>query len=366
MVRAALVAAVLGLGGLLVLLSGIVSIKASSGHLGVTEWLLELGKRRSVATHTLGEELDLDEPWLVLKGAGHYEIGCRPCHGAPDLARQPRVARAMTPPPPLLPPRVAEWDPEELFYIVKHGIKFTGMPAWPSQARDDEVRAVVAFLRVLPDLDGEAYRRLVHGEEDRGGEVAPIAELLEPEQVPRAVRASCARCHGPRGQGRGSAAFPKLAGQRGAYLVAALEAYAADERQSGIMQPIAAALTPDEMRELADYYSRLPASSAQAAEPSGSSAIERGRRIAGQGIPDQRLPSCEDCHGAGTGRRNRFAPRLAGQYADYLVLQLELFHDQRRGGSAWAHLMDPVASRLRPDQMRDLALYYASLGGPAP
>jgi cytochrome c553 len=59
--------------------------------------------------------------------------------------------------------------------------------------------------------------------------------------------------------------------------------------------------------------------------------------------------------------RNPAYPLVAGQYADYLVLQLELFKKQHRGGTAYAHLMHTVAVRLTPEQMRDVALYYASL-----
>jgi cytochrome c553 len=59
--------------------------------------------------------------------------------------------------------------------------------------------------------------------------------------------------------------------------------------------------------------------------------------------------------------RNAIYPDLAGQHADYLVLQLRLFRRQHRGGTDHAHLMRPVAQRLTPEQMRDVALYYASL-----
>jgi hypothetical protein len=91
---------VIGIGGLLTVGSGIVPIKASSGHWAITAWMLEFAMRRSVATHTLGmDTLKLDEPWLVLKGAGHYETACRPCHGSPAL-EHPVVVRAMTPAPP--------------------------------------------------------------------------------------------------------------------------------------------------------------------------------------------------------------------------------------------------------------------------
>jgi hypothetical protein len=65
--------AMLGFGGLLVAASGIIPIKASSDHWAITRWFLNFSKERSVATHTLGLEVpSLDEPWLVLKGAGHY------------------------------------------------------------------------------------------------------------------------------------------------------------------------------------------------------------------------------------------------------------------------------------------------------
>jgi cytochrome c553 len=353
--------AVLGFGGFLVAVSGIIPIKASSGHWAITAWFLNFSKERSVATYTLGLEAPpLDEPGLVLKGAGHYETGCRPCHGSPELP-QPRIAWKMTPSPPYLPPRIPEWEPDELFYIVKHGIKFTGMPAWPALQRDDEVWAVVAFLRRFPALDAEEYRQLAQGEAAPSGEVEPLPDLVGPERVPRAITTSCARCHGVNGLGRGAGAFPKLAGQRLDYLFAALQAYAHGTRHSGIMQPVAAGLSQEEMRELARYYADLQEPAPSPPAQGTTLATERGKAIASQGIPSQRVPSCADCHGPGASRRNPVYPELAGQYADYLVLQLELFKKNIRGGTAYAHIMRRVAAGLTLEQMRDVALYYASL-----
>ncbi|HYD49335.1 MAG TPA: c-type cytochrome [Terriglobales bacterium] len=345
-----------GVGGLLVAASGVIPIEASSGHWAITDWFLHFAMRRSVITHTLGSDPPaLSEPWLVLKGAGHYEIGCRPCHGSPGLP-QPRVARAMTPHAPDLTKAVTEWQPQQLFYIVKHGVKFTGMPAWPSQQRDDEVRAVVAFLLELPQLDRDKYRRLVHGDEVAARAAAPIADLVPPSAV-RVAAERCDLCHGGDGNGRGNAAFPKLAGQRRDYLYRALEAYAGDRRHSGMMQPIAAGLSTEEREQLADFYSRLPASAVAGGD---AAAIERGRAIARDGIASQGVPSCADCHGPGEHRRNPAYPNLAGQYADYLVLQLQLFQSRQRGGSAYAHLMERTASRLEAQQIRDVAQYYAA------
>ena len=359
--------AVLGVvGGFLVAVSGIVPLKASSGHWAVTEWFLQLGKRRSIATHTVGmEDLRLDEPWLVLKGAGHYESGCRPCHGSPGV-RIPRIAAAMLPLPPYLPPRIAEWDPEELFYIVKHGIKFTGMPAWQTQQRDDEVRAIVAFLLEMPDLTRASYERLVYGEAPAEPSVVPLEDIADPEQPPGPVTESCARCHGTDGLGRGNAAFPKLAGQRPEYLHQALEAYASGGRHSGIMAPIAAGLAATDRRTLADYYADLPPGSPAADGDGGSHAAERGRSIALRGAPSLGVPSCADCHGPADHPRNPAYPSLAGQYAEYLVLQLELFRSRARGGSEFSPLMHHVVDGLEPQQIRDVAAYYAALDPGAP
>ncbi|MFG0336020.1 MAG: c-type cytochrome, partial [Maioricimonas sp. JB049] len=151
----------IGAAGGLVMVSGVVPIKASSGHWPVTKWILNFSKARSVATHSMGIEVPpLDDPTMVMKGAGHFETGCVQCHGSPLRPPSP-VARMMTATPPPLTPKIRVRDPEELFYIVKHGIKFTGMPGWPAQNRDDEVWAIVAFLLELPEMDAQTYRALV-------------------------------------------------------------------------------------------------------------------------------------------------------------------------------------------------------------
>lgn len=382
------------LGGFLFVAAGIVPIKASSGHWAITAWFLNFAMRRSVVTHSLTIKAPpLDDAALVLKGAGHYEIGCRPCHGSPDMSQPPRIAQAMTPNPPDLSHEVPKWDPEELFYIVKHGVKLTGMPAWPAQKRDDEVWAVVAFLLELPTLTAADYRRLVKIDKPAARADAPESDLLGVPQVPSAVIESCGRCHGNDGAGRELAAFPKLAGQKPEYFFASLQAYALGRRSSGIMEPIAVALSREVTTALARYYAGLKSNSvremqqtrARTQEPDpiqkieskpvyrdgssitdvpperSASAVERGREIAMQGIPRQRVPACMDCHGPGDLPRNPNYPMLAGQYAEYLALQLTLFKKQIRGGTAYAHLMRPVAAGLTEEQMRDVARFYESL-----
>ena len=350
---------VLAIVGIVVVVGGLIPIKASSGHWAVTRWFLEFSMERAFATQSLGVKVPhLDDESLVLRGATQYETTCRPCHGAPDL-RAPRVASAMTPTPPYLPEVVANWDAAELFTITKHGVKFTGMPGWPAQNRDDEVWAMVAFLRRLPRLDAASYQRLAHGAMRDAEAAAPIEMLTGPENLPRAVRERCARCHGVDGRGRGTA-FPKLAGQHEAYLYNSLRAFASGERHSGIMEPVAAGLTDAEMHQLARYYANLPPAVGThgAAHAAG---IERGRDIAQRGILANKVPPCVDCHGPKHPHPRRDYPMLAGQYAGYVVLQLELFQKGHRGGSPYAHLMQEVAPKLTPQQMRDVAAYYESL-----
>lgn len=260
--------AVLGLmGALLVGWSGLVSIAASSGHWTVTRWFLGWTMENAVETQSMlvakPEEIDLDDPMLVLRAAGHYATGCAPCHGAPGVPQSP-VVEEMVPSPPRLEAKVAEWSDEELFWIVRNGIKYSGMPAWPAQDREDEVWAQVAFLRALPEMSRAEYAELALGggvaddELEAGGETVPALDGVLDNAL-----TDCARCHGRDGLGRGegetSGTFPMIAGQPAPYLYATLLAFARGFRESGFMEPPATRYEPEVLAELARYYAALPA-----------------------------------------------------------------------------------------------------------
>ena len=347
---------VLLVGGAVVVLSGVMPIKASSGHWSITARFLDFAKVRSVATHSWGIQAPpLDGEGLLLKGAGHYDVGCYPCHGRPGTG-VPAVMAAMTPPPPELSETLSRWSPEELFSIVKHGIKFTGMPAWPVQQRDDEVWAVVSFLRRMPDLDATAYRQLAYGETGVRADITPNLSMVGESPPPLAVRDVCWRCHGTDGTGRGPGVFPSLAGQRSDYLYASLRAFRERTRFSGIMSAVAATLSDETMREIAAYYERLPP---RAGSPDDAS--DGGAAIAARGIPDRDIPACAECHGPSAQPKNPTYPRLAGQHVRYLTSQLELLKEHRRGGSPNVNLMQVFVHRLRQEEIRDVARHYAAL-----
>jgi cytochrome c553 len=129
-----------------------------------------------------------------------------------------------------------------------------------------------------------------------------------------------------------------------------------------MMEPVAGALTSEEIVRVAEYYASQPARERPNATTAlGPDAVQRGELIATEGIRAQRVPACVECHGPRASRAKPEYPRLAGQPAKYLEAQLTLFREGQRGGSDHAHLMQPIASRLKPEQARDVAAYFASL-----
>lgn len=354
-VVAAALLAVAG-GGLLIAASGRVSVAASSGHSPPVAWFLHFTMRRAARAQAAGIEAPpLDDPALLTAAAPHFDQHCALCHGNP---RDPGLASTggTTPPPPPLRAHVGEWRARELFWIVRHGIKYTGMPAWPALAREDEVWAMVALLQQLPSLDATQYTALA----GRGG---------------------CSACHGA--DGGGSAFVPALAGQSRAYLRASLDAYADGSRASGIMQAAVARLDAAARERLATEFAARPRAAPSAgcvqvpALQDGAAQLPlmrrcgddvspqqlaasraRGRAIAQHGLPQQGVPACRHCHGDA---RAAAHPRLDGLGAPYLAQQLVLFRTGVRGGR-YAGLMRHVAQRLDASQIADVAHHYAAQG----
>jgi mono/diheme cytochrome c family protein len=108
----------------------------------------------------------LDDPAKVLTGVGHYAAHCAVCHGAPGVPKGD-IGRPF---PAAAGPRQsrAALQPAELFWIVKHGIKMTGMPAWADHG-DEELWATIAFLEKLPGMSEQDYARLVVASLAHGG-----------------------------------------------------------------------------------------------------------------------------------------------------------------------------------------------------
>lgn len=316
--------------------------------------------------------VDLSDPALVRLGAGYFETGCAACHGAPGHARNP-IVRMMEPSPPALASKeMSSLSDKELYWIVWNGIRYTAMPGWTGDHREDEVWAMVAFLRNYDEVAPQEYIRLAYGDvqakaREDGGAISfgGLGNRLE-----KTVQ-NCTRCHGGDGMGRNGTA-PKIAGQSRQYLTATLEGYASGKRSSGFMQPIAASLSKEEIAALAAHYADMePDSTAprpdggamEAADSAGDSDLKAlGKRLATDGDPSRFVPSCKSCHeNKGSVPPRAEYPRIAGQKGRFIEAWLRLYRDRPAGGTGFANVMHFAATGLSDYQIEALAAWYSSL-----
>lgn len=341
------------LGGAAFVLSGVYNVAASVPHLSVTTAILDLALKRSVAVRSFDAVPDLEDEGLVRLGARHFQFGCAPCHGSPAEARNP-ILRAMYPAPPPLAEAVGDWSDGELAWIVRHGFKMTGMPAWAGEGRADEVWALVAFLKRLPGLDTASYRAMAAVPRDR----ASVGHDLD------ATARFCVSCHGDADTPSIDGRAPPLHGQTPAYLVRALEDYASGRRQSGIMEPIAAELETRAVAALARRFSggELAPTGPAIDTAADAGIVARGRSLATEGDTARDIPACLDCHGSDASAR---FPRLQGLAPVYISGQLELFRSGIRGGTNYSRIMQTVAERLDDADIEAAAAYFGAQAAPA-
>lgn len=158
---------VAGAGAAGLIYSGAYDVAATSKHWPVTRWALSKTVHRSVAR----QARDIDAPALgdenqLLAGAANFEAMCSDCHAPPGS--QPSVAaRGMYPAPPELTHAAREKSPAEIFWVIKHGIKASGMPAWGVSHDDEEIWAMTAFVEQLPDMSAADYRQMLRTAEAR-------------------------------------------------------------------------------------------------------------------------------------------------------------------------------------------------------
>ncbi|MCQ4294662.1 cytochrome c [Pseudomonas stutzeri] len=162
--------AVIGAG---VLYSGVISVAADEPHSRAVEALLAITRERSIAVRAREIEVpSLDDEALIRSGAGNYHAMCIGCHLAPEMPAT-ELSESLYPAPPNLAKRGTGGDPGATFWVIKHGIKATGMPAWGKSMGDDYIWGMVAFIDRLPQLDAAQYQSLVaasDGHQHGGGE----------------------------------------------------------------------------------------------------------------------------------------------------------------------------------------------------
>jgi mono/diheme cytochrome c family protein len=147
---------------LLFIYSGIYNISATEPHTEFTKWILSTATEQSVKSRAKGINVPpLSDESLVQMGFHHYNEMCATCHGAPGV-KPSEIGKGLSPEPPDLikESKKSKWNEAELFWIIKYGIKYTGMPAFGPTHSDEELWGIVAFLKRLPELSPEEYQTM--------------------------------------------------------------------------------------------------------------------------------------------------------------------------------------------------------------
>ncbi|MDQ3025896.1 MAG: c-type cytochrome [Pseudomonadota bacterium] len=206
-ILAALVATAGGVG----MYSGWYDVSATDEHLRPTYRMLDIAMRRSVRVR--GADIpvpSLTDPAMAQRGLAIYRQNCVTCHGAPGVAPEP-FALGMAPTPANLAHTAREWAAADLFWVVKHGLKMTGMPAWEFRLSDEELWATVAFLQRMPQISPQEYAAL------QAPSPLPRVDEAAPPDADRGKRAihqyACLTCHAIPGLvGANAPVGPPLAG----------------------------------------------------------------------------------------------------------------------------------------------------------
>lgn len=150
--------------------TGAYDVAADEPHWKVTQSVMERVRSASVERRSAHIEVpSLGDAALITSGAGNYDAMCAGCHLKPGVDAT-EMSRGLYPAPPNFTTR-PPGDPAAAFWVIKHGIKMSGMPAWGKSMEDEYVWGLVAFLKELPGMPAERYRELVEasGGHQHGG-----------------------------------------------------------------------------------------------------------------------------------------------------------------------------------------------------
>jgi mono/diheme cytochrome c family protein len=157
--------------------SGSYPMGADVPHTKFTHWLLETLREKSIEHASRDIQVpELDDPELLLSGGADYNDMCAGCHLKPGVDESDFTI-GLYPAPPNLARRGGEdqhpGDPQQRmrtqFWVIKHGIKASGMPAWGPTHDDQRIWAMVAFLQKLPQLTPQQYQILTARDEEDSG-----------------------------------------------------------------------------------------------------------------------------------------------------------------------------------------------------
>ncbi len=155
-----------------VLWSGLYNVAADDPHWSATHRMLEVARKRSISVRAANIQLpDLTNAELIRNGAGNYNAMCVTCHLRPD-AEDTELSVGLYPRPPRWD-ALGRSDAREAFWVLKHGIKASGMPSWGKSMEDRYLWGMVAFMQQFPGMTAAQYQARVaasDGHSHGGGE----------------------------------------------------------------------------------------------------------------------------------------------------------------------------------------------------
>lgn len=178
------------------------------------------------------------------------------------------------------------------------------------------------------------------------------AERMERgKQIAGAV---CVACHGLDGYSP-IPANPNIGGMPAEYIAKQLELYKTGKRANAIMQGMAAGLSDADMKALGTYYFSQRGKTAAVARD--EKMAKRGQQIYRIGIPEAKVPACSGCHGAsGAGIPSAY-PKLAGQWPEYTLHELQSYASGERKNAQ----MNAIAARMKVEDLQAVAEYIAGM-----
>lgn len=172
--------------------SGVYDVGADT-HIRDGEPLLDTLRERSIAARVRGLSMpDVTDEARIRQGAGNYAVLCARCHLSPG-GPPTELSRGLNPAPPDLSRH--EVDALTAFWVIKHGIKASGMPAFGRSIDDDRIWNMAAFLQYLPRMTAAEYLALVAADRQASPTppVAPASTSATGRARPHAARRQPAR-----------------------------------------------------------------------------------------------------------------------------------------------------------------------------
>ena len=142
--------------------SGIFNISANDKHWTITTTLLEVIRDSSISKRSSSIQVpDLMDNKRVATAAPNYAAMCAQCHLSPGVEKTELYEGLYPQPPVFTKSEHTKRKPEEMFWIIKNGLKMTGMPAWGRYNSDEQIWDLVAFIPKLNEMSKERYQKLV-------------------------------------------------------------------------------------------------------------------------------------------------------------------------------------------------------------